>query len=217
MAQDLASVDDVKDILRVSGLSELEEARIRRSLSAIQAWAEENLRPVCEEGDAVQSYWDIYEDATLLLPSEDVLVTKVKVYDYPSSSGVPLSPIELGLGHGYDITENGRLILRPTLGFSPFEGATAQRPLRIYSRVEVFYRGTGVIPRTMTEGVAWLAAGYYQFGPQVLEGIKKEKIGDYAYESDIPKGSDGQPAYITQAAFFLNRHMRKAGRKVSVI
>jgi hypothetical protein len=205
----LASVDDVKRILRVSDDDPVRDARLRAALEAVESVLSKRIT-IPASGPQMETYWDIPEDHTLTLPASDVTVTLVKVFEYPSSFGIPLSPIELGLGHGYDITGEGQLILRPTLNVSPFEGAIAQRKLRTYNRVEVYFIGTGVVPAGVTEGIAFAAAGYDTDGPRALVGLTSEKIGDYAYTVK-PAGTTEEPAsYISTAMWFLTPFFRKA-------
>lgn len=195
--------------MRIDAAETSQDDAIRVALEAVESWAESRFAHLTKEGSNVETYFDIPEDATLPLPSDDLTVTKVKVYEYPSSNGTPLSPIQLGLGHGYDMTDNGRLILRPTLVVSPFEGAVASRNIRVYSRVEVFYIGTGVIPKALTEGIAFLAAGHYTDGPRALRGLQSERIGDYSYTLNPGSDEEGQPSFVARAAWFLTPFMRK--------
>lgn len=235
----LASVQDVKRILRMHGDEEPRDSELRAALDAVESWADTHLNYVEDDGLHLETYWDVYEDATLHLPSPDVIVTKVKVFGYPSDEVVS-RPESLKVHEGYDVTQNGRLILRPTLIFEPFEGAVASRRLTLYSRVEVYYTGSGVIPRALTEGIAFLAAGYWAHGPAALvgftskiassssgsgggiTGITSERIGDYSYKfgdggSSSSRSGSGQGSssgsslpYLDQAAFFLQSYMRKS-------
>ncbi len=213
----LASLADVKRVLRIPAASVDTERddRIRAALAAVESWADTRLWHISAEGEQLEVFWDIPEDATLHLAAPDVTVLKLKVYEYPSSAGVPLSPVELGMGHGYDLSDDGRVFLRPTLTVSPFEGASAQRRLRVYARVEVYYEGTGVIPRAVTEGIAFLAAGHYADGPRALKGLTSEKIGDYSYNLGALKSDSGEPSFVDRALFFLGPYMRK--QRVAVI
>ena len=205
----LASLDDVKTVLRLTDVDATRDAQIQSSLDAVDSWAETHLWRISRIGAQMETYYDVYEDATLHLPAADVTVTVVRVFEYPSSSGIPLSPIELGLGSGYDITDDGRLLLRPTLLVSPFEGATAQRHLRVYARVEVHYEGTGVVPRAITEGIAFLAAGHWQDGPRALQGLTSERIGDYSYTlGDVGKDG-GTSSFEARALFFLKPFLKR--------
>ena len=156
-------------------------------------------------------------DATLYLPGGDITVTAVKVYEYPAAAGIILTTGELGLGHGYDIDDDSRLILRPLLFTSPFEGANASRLLRIYAKVEVYYEGTGITPRAVTEGVAFLAAGYWKDGPRALIGLTGEKIGDYSYTlgSGGAASQGGVAEYVAQAEWFLTPFLKRARVQVT--
>lgn len=213
-----ASINDVKRILRIDPeIVDIErDKRLRQAIRAVESTMLPRLKKLDLPGDQMETFFDIPEDHTLRLPADDVTVTKVKVYEYPSSYGIPLSPIELGLGHGFDLTDDGAVILRPTLSFSPFEGATAQRRLRAYARVEVHYISTGVIPSAVTEGIAFLAAGWYQDGPRALSGLTDEKIGDYSYHlGGAVDEQTGMPNFIARAMWMLDPYMRKS--RVQVI
>lgn len=213
----LASLDDVKRVLRFTDSDPQRDAQLQADLDAVESWAEMHLWRLSQIGAQVETYFDIPEDATLHLPAADVTVTLVKAFEHPSSVGVPLSAIELGLGHGYDISADGKLILRPILTVSPFEGATAQRRMRTYARVEVHYQGTGVIPQAVTEGIAFLAAGYWQDGPRALSGLRSEKIGDYSYSlggGSSSSVSEDTPSFVTRALWLLTPFLKR--QRVSV-
>jgi hypothetical protein len=190
------------------------DANLRVALAVAESWVGPKLKDLGKRGDQVETFFDVSEDATLHLPADDCTVTKVKVFEYPSSGGVPLSPIELGFGHGYDLTDEGDVYLRPSLVVSPFEGASAGRSPRLYSRVEVFYTGTGEIPQNVTEGVAIIAAGLYTDTPRALGGMKREKIGDYEYELQQRTGAD-EPEYVSRALWLLKPSMKTS--RVSVV
>lgn len=204
----LASLDDVNRILKfTTGENPSRDADLRAALSAVESWAESSLWKISVEGPNVEVYFDIVEDATLHLPAGDLTVTKVKIIPYASGDDsffFVYANSQSGSLQGYDLDDQGRLMLRPQQTYSPFEGAHASRLLRTYSRVEVHYIGTGVIPRAVTEGIAFLTAGYWKFGSQALENVKSEKIGDYSYTLG---NSDDLP-YLTQANFFLKRFMK---------
>ena len=204
----LASLDDVKRVLRLTDADTNRDAQLRGALDAVESWAERRLWNTSRAGSQVETYHDVFEDAALTLPAADVVVTKVKVYEYPGSVGAPLSPVSLAHGTGYDVTADGRLLLRADLTVTPFEGAVAQRPLRCYARVEVFYEGTGVVPRALTEGIAFLAAGYWQDGPRALTGLTGERIGDYSYTAAGNTAGDEEPDFVARALFFLEDFLR---------
>jgi len=209
VATALASPADVKRQLRIADDDTSQDAAISAALAAVNSWASQLKWKFAAEGPQMETYFDVNEDATLWLPAPDSVVTKVKVYEYPSSYGIPLSPIELGLGHGFDLTDDGALILRPVLQISPFEGATAQRRLRAYSRVEVHYIGTGVVPKAVSEGIAILAAGFYTDGPRALKGLKSERIGDYSYTVGSGSAQDEMPEYQARAMWLLKPFLHR--------
>lgn len=207
----LASLDDVNRILGfTTGDNPERDKKVRSELAAIESWAEGALWKISAEGPNCEVYFDVKDDATLYLPSGDVTVTKVKII--PRASGnddfywIYVNSTS-STGQGYDLDDQGRLILRPMRSTTPFEGAHAGMLGQTYDRVEVHYEGTGVIPRAVTEGVAFLAAGYHAYGPQALQNIKSEKIGDYSYTLGGNASGEELP-YIKQAYFFLSRFMR---------
>ena len=214
----LASVDDVNRILGyTTGEDTTRDAKVRAELDAVESWADGALWKISAEGPNVEVYFDVPEDGTLYLPSNDLTVVKVKIIPYAAGDDsffYIYVNSEAGNLNGYDVTDDGRVILRPLRTVTPMEGVRADRLLRVYSRVEVHYEGTGVIPRAVTEGIAFLTAGYHRYGPKVLDGMKSERIGDYSYT--LATGGYGDdPPYLEQANFFLRRFMRK--QRVRVI
>lgn len=208
-----ASLEDVKRVLRVTGDDATRDAHLRASLNAIEAWIAPKLRRLDAAGPQIEVYWDVMENSTLYLPSKDAVVTKVKVFGYPGGWD-PTSPTELEVGDSWEQDQDGRLILRPTLLTQPFSGAVGSRLPRRYAKVEVHYIATGVVPADVTEGVAILAAGYYEEGPAMIAGLNEEKIGDYSYKSSAPT-STGDTSWTARAMWFLGPHFNTA--RVSVI
>lgn len=213
----LASLEDVNRILRyTTGDDPARDAQVRASLAAVEDWIGPSLDGLAEPGAQVAVYFDVYEDATVHLPASDATVTKVNAY-FAGGSVTDDDPVptSLTLGSGYDLDNEGRIMLRPTLLVAPFEGAIASRTPRTYARLEVHYLATGVIPPSVTEGIALLAAGYWQEGPALLQSISHEKIGDYEYwTTTSTSGNSDVPPYAQRALKFLNRHFRRS--RVSV-
>jgi hypothetical protein len=214
----LASLDDVNRILGyTTGDNATRDAKVRAELNAVESWADDALWKISAEGQNVEVFFDVAEDATLIMPAGDCTVTKVKIYPYASGNDsffyLYVNSMS-STGQGYDLDDDGRLILRPMMTFMPFEGARADRLLRYYARVEVHYIGTGVIPPAVSEGIAFLAAGYHRYGPKVLDGLKSERIGDYSYTLGGVQPGETLP-YLEQAQFFLRKYLRK--QRVRVI
>lgn len=212
----LASLADVKRVLQLTDDNEARDAQLRASLAAIDDWISPSFEKLTLDGPQVEVFWDVYEDATLHMPATDVTITRVRAFYSPVAFEDEPVPSEMTLGSGFDLTDQGDILLRPSLAVQPFEGAYATRQLRVYSRVEVHYIGTGVVPRSVSEGVALLAAGYWKEGPAILSSITHEKIGDYEYWTNAGGTTSGAavPAYVTRAMEFLNARKPKA--RVSV-
>lgn len=209
-----ASVDDVNRILGfTTGDDEARDAKLRAALEAVESVMEGKLRPFTT-GNAVAVHRDIPAGSSIGLPGPEVTVTAVR--------------IDGSFVEDYDVTD-GSVILRALWlwpysadGWSargdgpPIYGAPLMgTPERVYRTVEIFYTGTSVIPKAVTEGIAFLAAGYHAHGPAILGGLYSEKIGDYSYTRSAPRAQPGQaPEYVETAMFFLKDFFK--GARVSV-
>lgn len=211
-----ASVDDVNRILGfTTGDDEARDAKVSAALEAVESVMEGKLRPFTT-GNAVAVYNDIPAGSSVGLPGPEVTVTAVRV------DGTFIED--------YDVT-GGAVILRSSLlwpynvGYDPWGGSydgpwyygepMMGRTERVYRTVEIFYTGTSVIPKAVTEGIAFLAAGYHASGPSILGGLYSERIGDYQYTRSAPRAQPGQaPEYVETAMFFLKDFFK--GARVSV-
>jgi hypothetical protein len=210
-----ASVDDVNRVLGfTTGDDPARDAQLRAKLSAVESWAVQQGWALSQRGAQVESYYDVVEDATLHLPVQDCVITKVTVFSSPFVE----SARDLILGTaspGYEILDEGTIALRPSLWIEPFDGAWASRFIRTHSRVDIHYIGTGIVPPAVTEGIAWLTAAYHVqggAGSALLQGITSEKIGDYSYtlgsKTSSGSSSSAGPNYAQEAMFWLKPFMR---------
>ncbi len=213
-----ASLDDVNRILTfTTGDDPARDAQLQAALEAVESAMTSRLRSFTT-GDAVAIHHDIPAGSTIGLPGPEVTVTAVRVQgsfteDYDvSGSAVILRPQTLWpnefAGWQGDTWDGPRLDAafdQPMLGY----------PERVYRTVEIFYTGTSVIPKAVTEGIAFATAGYWKHGPAILGGLYSEKIGDYQYTRSAPRAQPGQaPEYIETAMFFLKDYFK--GARVSV-
>jgi len=201
-----AGVEDVKRVLRLTDDDPTRDAQLRAALAAVESWAENRQWTFAQRGPQVKSFFDVPEDATLYIGVKDAVVTKVTVFSSPFYESA--RDLILGSGSpGYELLGNGALALRPSLWIQVFEGAYAARVLRTHSKVDVHYIASGVVPPAVTEGIAYLAAGYWINGPQTLIGLTSEKIGDYSYStgsgSRPGSSSPAEPSYRERAMWFL--------------
>ncbi len=206
-----ASLEDVKRALRIAedSIDEARDAQLRASLAAVESRFEPLLRHLTKSGLAVEAYFDIAEDATLRLPSQDATVLKVRVFT-PDAIDMRVS---MDGTPGYEVTDNGEVILRPGIGVSPLPGASATRYLRHYGRVEIYYESTGVVPRAVTEGIAFLTAGWFTDGPRTLKSVVQEKIGDYSSTLEGIPGTQQwatQRSYVQQGMWMLDPYLRRS-------
>lgn len=206
-----ANLADVKIALRIKSSDQDtdRDAQLQASLDAVDAWARKWFPLADVSGAKTVKFFDIYENATLRLPTRDCTVTAVRVFPYPSS-GFDFGVLNLTEGNGWEVDDRANLILRPVMSFQPFEGALATRTLRSYGRVEVDVTLTGTVPADLKEGIAFLAAGYWKNGPAILADLMMERIGDYEYRKH-PK-TDGEPDYVGQAMFFLKPYLSDRAR-----
>ena len=66
-----------------------------------------------------------------------------------------------------------------------------------------------MVPRAITEGIAFLAAGHWQDGPRALQGLTSERIGDYSYTlGDVGKDG-GTSSFEARALFFLKPFLKR--------
>jgi hypothetical protein len=203
-----ASVADVKRILQLTDTSQDEAIRV--ALAAVESWAQPLLGNLTVTGDQSEMYYDVREDATLYLPQADVVVTCVRVHGSGNWWPGETWPWDLGYGRNYDVTDDGRVLLRPFTLYAPFEGAWAQRQIRTFDRVEVFYTASGRVPPAVTEGIAFIAAGYHKDGPRALTGLTSERIGDYSYTLGDAAGTSGEGGYVGRGMFFLQNYLPRA-------
>ena len=207
----LASLADVNRILGfTTGADATRDAKVLAALAAIESWAESRLKHIGQEGSFVHSVFDVHEDATLWLPVRDAVVTLVKVFDYPSVTG--LNQFLSGIDKGYELTDDGGVILRPLTRVEVFDRAYGDRLPKTYARVDVHYQTSGQVPRAVTEGIAILAAGHYK-DPGVLGSLKSERIGDYSYTNSEESEND-EPNFVVRGMWWLGPFLRK--RRVSV-
>ncbi len=213
-----ASLDDVNRILGfTTGDNPERDAKLKAELEAVESVLATKLVSFTN-GDAVSIHYDIPAGSTIGLPGPGVTVTAVRVQG--------------SFTEDYDVTDSA-VILRPvTLWPNEFAGWTSDSwdgprvdsafdmpmlgwPERIYRTVEIFYTGTAVVPKAVTEGTAFLTAGYHMSGPIALGGFFQEKIGDYSYTRHSPRDVPGAaPQYVETAYMFLKPFFK--GARVSV-
>lgn len=210
-----AELDDVKRILGIAESDTSQDAKIQAALLAVESWAQPLLGTLTLTGEQSQMYYDVREDATLYLPQPSAVVTAVRIHGSGDWWPGVDWPLDLGYGRNYDVTDDGALILRPYTTWQPFEGAWAGRQIRTFERVEVFYTASGAVPAAVTEGIAFLAAGYVTDGPRALRGLTSERIGDYSYTLGEATGSSGEGGYVGRALWFLQNYLPRARVQVT--
>lgn len=198
----LATVADVKRVLRLADDAEPRDTQLAEALAAIEAWAEPRLQNF-DSGASTESFYDIAEDATLAIPP-GVTVSQVSV-GMTVDEELVLDDIDWE----YD-SAAGRLMLRPNMHVVPFENVDATRFRRDWQHVRIDYTNSAGVPANVRDAIALLAAGYWRTGPQILADLNAEKIGDYSY-SVSGGGVDDQstPRFIRRALWLLGRHLKR--------
>ncbi len=165
-----------------------------RFLEAADQW----VREICgrqwdQTGTIVQEFFDVREGDILTLSDESPLsVTSVAVYEPGISTARTLSTTEWALG------EKGKVHLRrahwplqaPWL--PPLRGQSVQEALntldrgsiRRYDKAVVTFEASGVVPASVREAVALIAAASILQAPKVASGIRSESMGDYSYSTN---------------------------------
>jgi hypothetical protein len=91
------------------------------------------------------------------------------------------------------VTEDDRYIrITSSLYFRivGYDYAYGKRTAILWDRVDVTYQACGVIPATIKEGAALLAAAFFKQGPYDATGMQSEHMGDYSYTRSIRGAAD---------------------------
>ena len=184
----LATLADVKRVLHITDVDEARDADITSCLVALSDWVKQVLRAEYDATSTVRTvkYYDVHEDAALAVPVAESAVNAVRVYLLADAVASALT-----VNTNYEVKDGRTVRLRPPTTSTPFEGATAGRLFDTYARVEIDYTPPGTVPASVRDGVAMLAAGWWQSGPQLASGVTSERIGDYSFSTRRSVSSDG--------------------------
>lgn len=196
------------DVRRHLHNDSIPDAEITPFLQSAGEWFESKAgRDFDGVGSTVETFWMRRGGEYIKLKDIAPTVTKVKVFGGPLSSGN-----ELTLDEGYVVEDMGRIRLRYQKFYEPFEGAAASTQQPMYDRVEVTYTRSGVVPPTVREGVAALAAMRYFQSARDASGFSSETLGSYSYSFDTNSKSKGALPDATKQALVIwkNRRVRTA-------
>lgn len=140
----------------------------------------------------------------------------------PGSTGGPFTVSILDTGFpqasGSAPITNGTVLfgarhirLHPTFFDVPFEGAVSMHLPDNWSRIEIDYIPTGVVPTPVRDAAALTAASLYLRGPISASGFTMEKLGDYMWSIRNFRSAAGSNEIIPEVAKALLRTYKRRG------
>lgn len=209
----LATLDDVKRKLRIreSDMDEERDNWLQDELDSAIAWVERIIGPdwVATTG-GTKTYYDVREDASLLLPQEGCTVNSVTVSYWVDILFSTTNTNVLVANTDYTIDDDNRVLtLRPVMTEWIFENAYGSRMARVFRSVEIDWDArTDDVPTPLRDAAAIMAAGQWLSGPRLAAGLTGEKIGDYSYQSRQPSGGFVPGAPMSGGGDYVEEAMR---------
>ena len=196
MSHFLAEPDDVRRWLGEA----VDDPTILPLLEAADEWVRDAYRRDWGvTGSVTESFPSAHAGDVLLLKEPNPSSITVTVYERPDSPGRALSAAE------FEVAGGGRVRLRhdpfrlrsplsavgPTSWPQPglydaLRAADAPAPAA-FSKVEVAYTASGVVPTPVREAVALIVAATYRRGRAEVSGMQSERLGDYSYTRETTK------------------------------
>ena len=197
----LATVEDVRAVMRLRDSSLADDADLARSLSVAASYLSTKLPAYGASGGVVQEF-GVSGDQVIRLPFPSATVTAVQVWDADGAAPRLLVP-----GTDYLVTPNGvRLHGHRFVNIDP-RYAPAEGP-RGYARVDVTWQGGSDVPEAVREGVALFAASLWGTLPKLSSGMRSERIGDYSYTlGDKDVDTAMPPKALALLKPFMNRRL----------
>lgn len=220
-----ATLEDVKRKLRIREADEDAERDgwLQDELDAADAWVEAIVGPDwLSTTGGTKIYYDVREDASILLPQVGCTVTEVRVVFAVDVVFVATDTTTLTTAD-YTIDDELRtLTLRPVLTEWVFENAYGVRWPRMYRQVEIDWDASpDDPPLALRDAVAILAAGQYTSNTRLAAGFTAEKMGDYSYAVRPVSGGFVSGAPMQGGSDYVEEAMRLLrpfiNRRVEVI
>lgn len=104
-----------------------------------------------------------------------------------------------------------KIRLHPTYFDVPFEGAVSAHMPDNWSRIEVDYIPTGVVPPPVRDATAITAAAIYLRGPMTASGFTMERLGDYMWTTRNFRSAAGSNEVVPEVAKALLRDYKRRG------
>ena len=113
--------------------------------------------------------------------------------------------------NGTTVIPPRKIRCHPTYFDVPFEGAVAAHIPDNWSRVEIDYVPTGVVPPPVRDATALTAATAYLRGPVTSSGLTTERLGDYMWSTRNFRDASGANEVIPEVAKALLRPWKRRG------
>ena len=200
-ATGLATIDDVRAVLRLRDPALADDADLARVLAVAASWLEPKLRTsYSATGGVIQEFHE-RADEVVRLPVPGAAVTQVAVW-YADTS----APSVLTSGIEYLVTSSGVRLYGQRYPVGDLRYAPVDVGIRSYPRVEVTWTSAASVPEALREGVALFAASLWATLPKLSSGMRSERIGDYSYTLG---DKDVDEALPPKAAALLKPFMRR--------
>lgn len=213
----LATIQDVKRV--IGSTDPNNNLGIQAALSAAESWVRRYLgKDYNSPGATITAkFYSVRDDAILELPDENCTITAVRIYPAPNSTASSLTAGQYETIRSKKVqlqTRNGpfpvsEVVARP--GHIPQGGALGVT----YSRVEVDYTTTGVVPAAVKEATAIIAGAFYTQAAAQAGGFTSETLGDYSYSMAGGVANGDERAAIPPLARVMLKPFRRS--RVTVV
>lgn len=176
----LATVGDVKRLMRLGNITAEQEAQMQEALEAVDSF----LRPYLQDfGDASGTVIEhhVAPGSPIDLPVNGAAVAAVRTYLTPGASAITLTSALYQVSNTHLLLEPLKLsteIWPYTYGADFTNGVPGDITL---ARVEFDWTAVADIPKAVRDGVALTAAVHWRQSQSYASGILSERIGDYSY------------------------------------
>lgn len=202
----LAVLADVRRYL--SNASGIDDTDLTPHLQAAEEWVRRHYHGVWDAvGTVTETFNFKRQDALLKLREESPTDVVITVFWTAASSGRILT-----VNTEYVLMPDGRIALQFDQFVNPrgLENVVVRVSPDTYEVVQVAYTPSGVVPATVREAVAIIAAAAYEQKGLDVSGLQSERLGDYSYSRGGMKSTEsGQEILIPRRALvMLGPHKR---------
>lgn len=210
----LATLADVRRYL--PGVT-VDDNILQPLLDSVTEWIKEYANADWDaSGSVTENFYHVMSGKILKL--KDSAPSSVAVNTY---LGISSTASALTIDSGFRVMSNGRVQLREisrmgrVQGLRPEELDAAGSGDTEYSRVEVTYTASNVVPAPIKEAVAMTVAARYSQAKLNVSGVKSERLGDYSYTRE-DSSKEGSVPGVPDAALTNIEPYRRTRRAVTV-